>query len=121
MSTNLPQPNIQDSARATKLFFDTYGIKPIEFSASEVESSIGFFVGKGFDHDAALVVATTLLKQAKSDNVPIFQCIDTLKGFTSLQISSLVAEILNKDRVPTSTLGFRTTMSQPSLIRNILP
>jgi hypothetical protein len=121
MATNLPpQPNT-DSANATKLFFDSYGQQPLEFNATDVDAAIGFFESKGFDRDAATITAVTLLKQAKIENQPVFQILDTLKGFNSLQISALVAEILNNNRPSTSTLGLRVVnANKKAQTRNIL-
>ena len=53
MATNLPTPDVQDSAEATKLFFNQYGIAPLEFSANEVSAAIGFFESRGFTAEAA--------------------------------------------------------------------
>jgi hypothetical protein len=119
-TTNLPAQPITDSAAATKLFFDSYGEQPLEFNAAEVDACIAFFIKKGFDNDAAIVVAAALLKQAKLDNLPIYNVLDSLAGFDELQISILVGEILNNNRVPTSTLGFRTTPVRPNQTRNIV-
>ena len=121
MSTNLPPSSTSDSADATKLFFDSYGQAPLEFSTADVDATITFFETRGFDKDAATITAVTILKQAKLENQPIFQILDTLKGFTSIQLSSLVGEILNNNRPSTSTLGFRvTSASKEALSRNIL-
>jgi hypothetical protein len=118
-TTNLPQNIREDSAAGTKLFFDSYGQDPLEFNANDVSATIGFFESKGFDNDAALVVSTVLLKQAKIDDTPIFKILDTLKDFNGLQLSQLVGEILNNNRTPTSTLGFRTSGVNPNQTRNI--
>lgn len=118
-TTNLPQNIREDGAAGTKLFFDSYGQDPLEFNANDVNATIGFFESKGFDNDAALVVSTVLLKQAKIDGTPIFKIIDTLKDFNGLQLSQLVGEILNNNRNPTSTLGFRTTGVNQNQTRNI--
>jgi hypothetical protein len=121
MATNLPSTLSTDSASATKLFFDAYGEQPLEFNSTDVDATVGFFEGKGFDRDAATITAVTLLKQAKIESQPIFQILDTLKGFSSLQISALVAEILNNNRPSTSTLGLRVVNSNRiSQTRNIL-
>jgi hypothetical protein len=118
-TTNLPASNIEDSAAGTRLFFDSYGQDPLEFNANDVSATIGFFESKGFDSDAALVVSTVLLKQAKIDDTPIFRLLDTLKGFNSLQLSQLVGEVLNNNRTSTSTLGFRTENVSATQTRNI--
>jgi hypothetical protein len=105
---SLPISSRQDSAAGTKLFFDQYGQQPLEFSSNEVSASIAFFKSRGFDDDAATLTAQVLLKQAKADGVPVFTIIDTLKTFNGIQISAIVAEILNNNRSATSSLGYRT-------------
>jgi hypothetical protein len=120
MSTNLPPQVINDSAANTKLFFDLYGREPLQFVANEVDAVIGFFTSRGFDLDAAVMTATTLLKQAKLDNVPVFSLLDTLKNFTPVELNFLIAEILNNNRGPSSTLGFRVIpITKFNQIRNI--
>lgn len=104
---NLPIPNIQDSAEATKLFFDKYGTSPYEFNANELSSAVSFFEKRGFRGDTAKVVAVMLIRQAKADNTPVFNIIDTLESFPEIRLSALVAEILNNNRSSTSTLGYR--------------
>lgn len=119
MATNLPPKVIEDSAAGTRLFFDTYGQAPLEFNATEVDAAVNFFKKKGFDNDASLVVATVILKQAKLDGTPIFKILDTLSDFNGLQLSALVSEVLNNNRVSTSTLGYKVVDQQSNVIRNI--
>ena len=120
MSTNLPPQVITDSAANTKLFFDLYGREPLQFVANEVEAAIGFFTTRGFDLDAATMTATTLLKQAKLDNVPVFVLLDTLKSFDLTELNFLIAEILNNNRGPSSNLGFRVIpVTKFNQVRNI--
>ena len=120
MSTNLPPQVITDSAANTKLFFDLYGREPLQFVANEVDAAIGFFTIRGFDLDAATMTATTLLKQAKLDNVPVFVLLDTLKSFDLTELNFLIAEILNNNRSPSSTLGFRVIpVTKFNQVRNI--
>jgi hypothetical protein len=117
---SLPPPIKEDSAAGTKLYFDQYGDRPLEFSANEVTAAIAFFQSRGFENDAALVTAQVLLKQAKLDNIPVFKIIDTLKTFNGVQISALVAEILNNNRNAASTLGYRTDLvEKQNQTRNI--
>jgi hypothetical protein len=121
MSTNLPLPIIEDSAQATKLFFDNYGEAPLEFSANDVEAAIGFFLARGFDRDASEVTAMTVLKQAKLDDIPIYKLLDTLKTLDGIKLSALIGEILNNNRPPTSLLGFRFEAARDSdlKVRNV--
>jgi hypothetical protein len=119
MATNLPSRALEDSAAGTKLYFDRYGETALEFAANEVTLTLAFFERAGFDSDAAATVGMTLLRQAKLDAVPIAEVLDTLQNFQGMQLSQLVGEILNNNRVPTSILGFRTADVRPNQIRNI--
>ncbi len=122
MPTNLPPKEYNDSAQATKLFFDTYGTSPLEFNANEVGAATAFFESKGFDIDAAALTAAVLLRQAKIEEITVFNLLDNLKGLSSVQLSAIVAEILNNNRPATSTLGYRVqTPSNEVVNRNIIP
>lgn len=118
--TNLPIKQDLDSAAATKAFFNTYGNNQLEFSANEVSASIGFFKSRGFDDDASILTSQVLLKQAKIDGVPVFKILDTLKTFNGVQISAIVAEILNNNRNATSVLGYKVlSVEKQNQTRNI--
>jgi len=95
-----------DSASEVKQFFDQYFSNPIQYSSNEVDSVVGFFTKRGFDQQASISVATTLLQQAKVEKKPVFQLLDTLKGLDSIQLSKLIAAILNSNRSYTSALGY---------------
>ena len=104
--TNLPIKQDVDSAAATKTFFETYGNIQLEFTANEVS--------------AAIVTAQVLLQQAKIDGVSVFKILDTLKTFDGVQISALVAEILNNNRNITSVLGYKVvSVEKQNQTRNI--
>lgn len=119
-NTNLPPEQLTDSAAGTKLFFDSYGRVPFEFNATEVDATIGFFQQYGFGKDASVVSALALLKQAKLDEIPVFQILDQLKSFEQIEITALVGEILNNNRKPSSTLGYRKeSVSRLDQTRNI--
>jgi hypothetical protein len=120
MSTSLPPSNIQDSAAKQKLFFDSYGRAPLEFPANDIEATINFFESRGFDKEAAIVVAGSLLKQAKLDNLSISNILKDLEGNNSVNLNSFVAEILNNNRSSSSSIGFRVLeITKESQIRNI--
>jgi len=92
----------------------------LEFNASEYDAVVGFFEGKDYDRQAATSLAYILLRQAKTDAVPIFQVLDSLQGTTSAQLSQLVTEILNSNRYKTSVLGYRSERTtQDYISRNI--
>lgn len=118
--TNLPIKSDNDSGAATRAFFETYGNTPLEFAANEVSASIAFFQSRGFSDDASILTAQVLLKQAKLDGVSVFKIIDTLKTFNGVQISALVAEILNNNRSITSILGYKIiSVEKQNQTRNI--
>lgn len=97
-----------DSSAEVKEFFDKYFVDPISYSATQVDSVVGFFLKRGFDQSSATGVSTVLLQQAKIDQVNVFTLLDTLKGLTEVQISGLVGEIVNYNRSKVSVIGFKT-------------
>lgn len=118
---NLPIGKDAIADGSVKQVFDAYYDQPLEFSANEVDSTIAFFLKRGFDESAARSTGSALLRQAKIDNVPIFKVLDTLKGLKEVQLSAVVTEVLNYTRQRTSTLGF--TVPQPENLvetRNII-
>lgn len=106
--SGLPQEKPTNySDKGVQKFFDLYFTKQISFPANQVDAVVAFFEKRGFDKTAAITVATTLLQQAKIDNVNVFKLLDTLKGLGEIQLSSIVTEVLNYNRAKTSTLGYR--------------
>jgi len=106
-TSNLPLEQNTDSAGAVKLFFNNYFNEAISFPAGEIDAVVGFFKKRGFDDLASNSTSIILLQQAKLDGVEIFKLLDTLKGFTEIQLSAVVAEVLNYNRQKNSTLGYR--------------
>jgi hypothetical protein len=110
----------QDS-ELTKKFFNNYYNTEISYSASEVDAVIGYFLKRGFEQTAAINTASVLLQQAHIDNIKVFQLLDTLKGVNDIQLSNIVAQILNLNRSKTSTLGYKNpSVGQLFDQRNIL-
>jgi hypothetical protein len=107
MSSNFPVANNTDTDQRVKLFFDTYFNAPVSYPASEIDAVIGFFRKRGFDEVASSSTAIVLLQQAKIDEVNVFTLLDTLKGLTDLQLSSVTTAVLNANRQRNSTLGFK--------------
>lgn len=107
-SSNLPTNlNNPDSGQEVKNFFDSYFIQNISFPAEQVDAVVGFFKKRGFDDLASNSTAILLLQQAKLDQVNVFDLLDTLKGLSEIQLSAVVAEVLNYNRQKNSTLGYR--------------
>jgi hypothetical protein len=118
-SSNLPPKILNDSAAGTRLFFDQYGTEPLQFTANDVAAAKGFFVKNGYDEDASTLLSTIVLKQAKLEGVPVMQMLQTIGTLEGSQISTLVSEILNNNRSPISTLGFRQPLDSDNKQRGV--
>lgn len=103
--SNIPVEKNRQSSDQTVEIFNNYYKEPISLNYSELTAMIGFFQKRGFEPVAAESVATIILVQAAQDGYNAMQVMDTLGGLTSIEISGLVAEILNFNRVKSSLLG----------------
>jgi hypothetical protein len=120
MISNLP-PAKQTGSVDVKEFFDTYFQNIVSFPANQIDATVGFFVKRGFDTVSAASTAIVLLNQAKADGVNVFTLLDKLKGLTDVQMSQVVAQVLNANREKTSLLGYRIAMVENTYeARNIL-
>ena len=106
MSTNLPVTQ-DDSTADVKQFFDKYFVQQVSFPSNQIDAVVGFFLKNGFDTQSARSTGIVLLNQARADKVDVFQLIDTLKTLTDVQLSQVVAQVLNAYREKTSLLGYR--------------
>ena len=119
--TNLPANNINNQ-NATLLAFDTYYTKPLEIDAATFDVMQAFFTSRGFERESAESVSIAIFKQTKQDNYNPLQILDTLKGLDMVEISALVAEIINYNRLKTSFLGYGLEFqSNTEISRNIAP
>lgn len=121
MITNLPPSNAIDSSTDVKMFFDKFFLHEVSFPAAEIDAVVGFFLKRNFDETSSKSVAIVLCNQARQDNVNVFQLVDTLKGLTDVQLSQVVAEVLNAYREKTSVLGYKTSQIEDMFeTRNIV-
>jgi hypothetical protein len=119
--TNLPLATTGDSTELVRQFFDKFYQTTVSFPAAQIDATVAFFLKRGFDDDSARSTAIVLLNQARIDGVEIFEILDTMKGLTDVQMSQVVAQILNAYRESTSLLGIRVSpASNPFEARNIL-
>jgi len=112
MSTTTSDSTNKKIEDITTEFFNNFYNLEISYNASEVDAVIGYFLKRGFDQTAAINTASVLLQQAKIDELNVQQLIDTLKGVSDVQLSLIVAQILNFNRSKTSVLGFRDSNTQ---------
>lgn len=119
MNTNLPIKT--SSETEIKQFFDKFYVNEVTFPAGEIDAVVGFFQRRDFDINSARTIAIVLLNQARIDNVPVFTLLETLKSISTLQLSSVVSQILNAYREKTSLIGYRVNIPDNTYeTRNIL-
>lgn len=106
-SINLPYTNINDSSTEVKSFFDKFFVNQISFPSNQIDAVVGFFLKHGFDAESARSTSIVLLNQARIDNVNVFELVDSLKKLTEIQLSQVVAQVLNAYREKVSLLGYR--------------
>lgn len=100
---NLPPEPVED----VKQFFDKFFDHEITFPSNQIDAVVGFFLKNGFDLDSARSTGIVLLNQARLDNINVFELVDSLKKLNAIQLSQVVAQILNSYREKTSLLGYR--------------
>ncbi len=98
---------IIDNAKKTKAFFNNYGKSPINFASNEVDAVISFFESKGFERQSAQSTSIVILGQAKVEGKPVFQILEDLKKIDEVQLTDLVAAVLNSNRNKVSKLGYK--------------
>jgi len=112
--TDLP-PNSLPTEQKIIAFFDNKFKQRLEFASNDFDAVIGFFEKRGFDKSSATAIGQVLLAQAKMENVKIFKLLDSLKGYTKIELNNIVLKILNSNRDKVSQLGFR---QQPKTMKN---
>ena len=118
---NIPKKISTLTSDQTVKFFDSFYQIPIELDGTSLTAIKGYFESRGYGTDSAESVAIIIASQAKKDNLNPFDILDTLKGFSSVQISALVGEILNYNRFKTSSLGITLEPTPADEIqRNVL-
>jgi len=119
--TNLP-PRQKDNLDKTieKLTTNDYETD-YQFNVGEYDSTVAFFVKRGFSRTSAESTAYVILVQAKIDNVNPQELLDKLTYADPAQLSELVTIILNANRYKSSRLGVRQTLTTKETVsRNII-
>lgn len=118
---NLPEREVNDSSEEVRNFFDKFFLHQISFPSNQIDAVLGFFLKRGFDEQAARSTAIVLLNQARLENLNPLQLLDSLKGYTDVQLSQIVTEVLNTYRDRRSALGYKLTKLEETLeSRNIV-
>jgi hypothetical protein len=117
--TNLPL-NLENK-NSTVNKFEQYQSIPMGIDPAVYAAAVGFFTSRGFDNTAAEMISEVIIMQAKQDGYNPMKILDTLRGLEDVDISGLVAEVLNYNRFKTSSLGYAAKRQMnPDIERNIM-
>lgn len=100
-------PSDKEYENTLVYFNNYYGSSGVSYTQNEVDAVVGYFLKRGFEKVAAINTGGVLLEQAKRDNVPVFKLLDTLQGINEVQLSNIVAQIINANRRKTSSIGYK--------------
>lgn len=103
--TNIPSNKTESSSDKTIRVFDQYNSLPLELNSTALTAMVGYLESRGFSADSSENIAVALLKQAKADGFNPFLVLQTVKKLESVELSNLIGQILNYNRLKTSTLG----------------
>ena len=119
--SNLP-PKEKDQLEKTieKLTTSNYE-QDYSFNVGEYDSTVAFFVKRGFSRTSAESTAYAILSQAKIDDIKPQQILDQLTYASPALLSELITIILNAYRYKSSRLGVRKTLeTKETVSRNII-
>ncbi len=119
--TNLPPKDQQELDKTIETLKTTPYQTDFQFSPGEYDSTIAFFVKRGFTRTSAESTAYVILSQAKIDNVKPQEILDQLTNASPALLSELMTIILNANRYKSSRLGVRQTLNtRDTVSRNII-
>ena len=119
--TNLPPKEKGELDKTIEKLTTTNYQTDYEFNAGEYDSTIAFFVKRGFSRTAAESTAYVIMAQAKIDNIKPQLILDKLTYADEVTLSELITVILNANRYKSSRLGVRQTLvTKETVSRNII-
>jgi hypothetical protein len=119
--TNLPPKDKDELDKTIEKLTTTDYETEYQFNVGEYDSTVAFFVKRGFSRTSAESTAYVILSQAKIDNIKPQQILDQLTYATPALLSELITIILNANRYKSSRLGVRQTLiTKDTVSRNII-
>ena len=119
--TNLPPKNKDELEKTIEKLTTTDYETEYQFNVGEYDSTVAFFVKRGFARASAESTAYVILSQAKIDNIKPQQILDQLTYASPAILSELITIILNANRYKSSRLGVRQTLTTKETVsRNII-
>ena len=119
--TNLPPKDKDELDKTIEKLTTTDYETEYQFNVGEYDSTVAFFVKRGFSRMSAESTAYVILSQAKIDNIKPQQILDQLIKASPVLLSELITIILNANRYKSSRLGVRQTLTTKETVsRNII-
>ena len=119
--TNLPPKEKDNLDKTIDKLTKTQYQEEYQFNVGEYDSTVAFFVKRGFNRTSEESTAYVILSQAKIDSVRPQEIIDKLTYASEAQLSELITIVLNANRYKSSRLGVRQTLTTKETVsRNII-
>ena len=119
--TNLPPKEMNELDKTVEKLTSSNYETEYQFAAGDYDSTIAFFVKRGFSRTAAESTTYAILSQAKIDDIKPQQILDQLTVASPALLNELITIILNANRYKSSRLGVRQTLTTKETVsRNIL-
>ena len=119
--TNLPPKDKDELDKTIEKLTTTDYETEYQFNVGEYDSTVAFFVKRGFSRTSAESTAYVILSQAKIDSIKPQQILDQLTKASPVLLSELITIILNANRYKSSRLGVRQTLTTKETVsRNII-
>jgi TPP-dependent indolepyruvate ferredoxin oxidoreductase alpha subunit len=104
--SNLPPATASaSSSDATNKAFDQYNDIPVELDQNMLTAMTGMLENRGFSRDSSESISITVMIQAKRDGYNPMTVLESMKKLNENDLSQLLSEILNYNRLKTSVLG----------------
>ena len=119
--TNLPTKEMNELDKTVEKLTSSNYETEYQFAAGDYDSTIAFFVKRGFSRTAAESTTYAILSQAKIDDIKPQQILDQLTVASPALLNELITIILNANRYKSSRLGVRQTLTTKETVsRNII-
>jgi hypothetical protein len=104
--SNLPSPSsTESSSDLTNKTFNQYHDVPVQLNHDVMTAMIGMLESRGFSNDSAEMISITIMVQAKRDGYNPMTVLESMKKLNENDLSQIISEILNYNRLKTSVLG----------------
>jgi hypothetical protein len=104
--SNLPPASATESSSdLTNKAISQYNDVPVELDHNVMTAMIGMLENRGFSNDSAESISITIMIQARRDGYNPITVLESMKKLGENDLSQLLSEILNYNRLKTSVLG----------------